>query len=714
MALNFDLYDEFLKKWPLDTVRGMRLEEYTQAKRRTGGTIDTFTYWLESKLEDYGSIWGGSAFKFGIFSRNDESEKTSKSGRSYSSNYAWYTKYGADEKSAFTRVRALVVAVIEAVRRNDLAAIDDIDLGDVYKWKIAFHYQNDIRKPVVIDMYDPVVLRAISGLGKKAPLSECQTKILSARGAKDVLEYSVELWNVYQKRNAAEIVDTSENRVENLNTILYGPPGTGKTYKVLQIVRQLEERAEIAAADSKITWLDPKANWWHLAPGEGGYLWDTLKTGNRLGYEWCSNDYGDLKKEKIENEHWSIIKRFSKVKKGDYFAVISGLRVFAVARAKHDYDYTKAVTDDLDFQTVEIEWIAQFELPINLNSTQTMTFCNMKSGSRWGLLVAGLAENGYIVGEKTATDSEKKPERHGRKSHLFVTFHQSYGYEDFVQGIKPVMSDDTGENDGSLSYRVEPGIFMRACEYACQNAGYAGLAESLEDDRNERKRRFAEASPFYLVIDEINRGNIANIFGELITLIETDKRLGNENETVVTLPYSKLPFGVPGNLYIVGTMNTADRSVEALDAALRRRFSFVEAYPNSEIIAQPEEFAVDLQRLLDAINERLTITLDRDHTIGHAYFTGIKDSADPLEALAETFRRKIIPQLQEYFYGAPKRLRAILGEKFVVKKECSHNLFGDTGQPDDGDPFVWIMCVPPTNTDEERTAAEKAFIGLYE
>ena len=91
---------------------------------------------------------------------------------------------------------------------------------------------------------------------------------------------------------------------------------------------------------------------------------------------------------------------------------------------------------------------------------------------------------------------------------------------------------------------------MRTCEYACQNASYAGLAESLEDIRNERKRRFADASPFYLVIDEINRGNIANIFGELITLIETDKRLGNENETIVTLPYSKLPFGVPGNLFV--------------------------------------------------------------------------------------------------------------------------------------------------------------------
>jgi len=121
-----------------------------------------------------------------------------------------------------------------------------------------------------------------------------------------------------------------------------------------------------------------------------------------------------------------------------------------------------------------------------------------------------------------------------------------------------------------------------------------------------------------------------------------------------------------------------------------------------------------LQRLLDAINERITIALDRDHTIGHAYFTGIKDSADPLEALAEAFRRKIIPQLQEYFYSAPERLRSILGEKFVSKKECLHNLFCDAGQSEDDAPFVWTVSVPPTNTDEERITAEKAFIGLYE
>jgi hypothetical protein len=421
-------------------------------------------------------------------------------------------------------------------------------------------------------------------------------------------------------------------------------------------------------------------------------------------------DFGNL-----ANNSWHVVTELPCINGEDEFRPdISGLRVFAIARARHDYDYAKAVTNDLDFQTVEVEWIAKFELPINLNSTQTMTFCNMKSGSRWGSLVAGLVENGYIVGEKTAADSESKPERHGRKSHLFVTFHQSYGYEDFVQGIKPVMSDDADESGGGLNYRVEPGIFMRACEYACQNAGYAGLAESLEDNRNERKRRFADASPFYLVIDEINRGNIANIFGELITLIETDKRLGNESEIVVTLPYSKLPFGIPGNLFIIGTMNTADCSVDALDAALRRRFSFVESYPNSDIIAQPEEFAVDLQRLLDAINERITIALDRDHTIGHAYFTGIKDSADPLEALAEAFRRKIIPQLQEYFYSAPERLRSILGEKFVSKKECLHNLFCDAGQSEDDAPFVWTVSVPPTNTDEERITAEKAFIGLYE
>jgi len=681
------------------------------AKKNIGGDLDTFTYWLEAKLQDYGSIWGGSAFKFGIYSRNNNDDKQNKSGRTYTSEYAWYTKYGKTKDEAFERVRSLVVAVIEAVQNGELEAIDDIELGEVYKWKIAFHYQRDIHNPDIINIYDPSALRALSGLPKAARISECHKKLLADRGTLSATDYAELLWATYQKSLVPEIVDTDENRQKYLNTIYYGPPGTGKTYLVLRFLQQLDDIKETSNKKRTTKHVSNSSQFWHLAPGQGGYLWPQLKEGKRLGYEWCKNQYGDLKTAKIKNEHWSIITRFASVKKGDYFVVISGYKILGLAQAKNDYDYSKAISDDYDFQTIEVEWIEKFDTPILLNSTQTMTFCRLNGGSRWDALVSGMAERGIIIGDKDDTAGNKGDEIQVRRNHMLVTFHQSYSYEDFIQGIKPVMDDETEENQESvLRYTIDPGVFYRACDLACQKAGFDDLESALRSSKKERKQQFTNAKPFYLVIDEINRGNVANILGELITLMEVDKRLGAENEIIVDLPYSKKPFGVPSNLYIIGTMNTADRSVEALDSALRRRFSFVPLYPNPGVIEQPIGLAIDLSKVLLAINCRITQLLDRDHTIGHAYFTSIQEAADPLDALAEVFRTKVIPQLQEYFFNAPEKILQILGNSFVHKNKPEFFLFG---RHDRDEMASWSIEVPPTDTEENRNRAIQAFISIY-
>lgn len=175
--------------------------------------------------------------------------------------------------------------------------------------------------------------------------------------------------------------------------------------------------------------------------------------------------------------------------------------------------------------------------------------------------------------------------------------------------------------------------------------------------------------PHILIIDEINRGNIAQIFGELITLIEPDKRAGKPEEIELFLPNSKNPFSVPDNLYIIGTMNTADRSVEALDAALRRRFNFIFMPPQHSLLTDQDQQplfigGINIQSLLNTINERISYLIDEDHQIGHAYFFGIKNEND----LRIVFKDKIIPLLKEYFFNDYGKIRMILGDGFVEKK----------------------------------------------
>ena len=180
---------------------------------------------------------------------------------------------------------------------------------------------------------------------------------------------------------------------------------------------------------------------------------------------------------------------------------------------------------------------------------------------------------------------------------------------------------------------------------------------------NNKEIDFEETKNHVLIIDEINRGNVSAIFGELITLLEEDKRKGNPEHTEVVLPYSGDNFSVPNNVYIIGTMNTADRSVEALDTALRRRFSFVEMQSNPEILSKVEN--VDLKKLLKTINQRIEVLIDKDHQIGHSYFIGIQDIGD----LKSTFKDKIIPLLEEYFYGDFGKIGLVLGGEFIKSVE---------------------------------------------
>lgn len=219
-----------------------------------------------------------------------------------------------------------------------------------------------------------------------------------------------------------------------------------------------------------------------------------------------------------------------------------------------------------------------------------------------------------------------------------VTFHQSYGYEDFIEGLRPKLQQD--DDSSQIGYEIREGIFLELC-------------------------REAKAHPehhYALFIDEINRGNVSRIFGELISLIELDKREGEENALSVVLPYSREPFSIPCNVSIYGSMNSADRSLTPLDTALRRRFEFVEVMPNYLAIRNMPAHGfvggVSLESLLDTINQRIEALIGRDHVIGHAYFLSIKN----LDDLRQVFLNKIIPLLAEYFFEDWSKIRLVLAD----------------------------------------------------
>lgn len=306
-----------------------------------------------------------------------------------------------------------------------------------------------------------------------------------------------------------------------------------------------------------------------------------------------------------------------------------------------------------------------------------------------------LARN-YVV-EKTG---EEKPGNRWE----FITFHQSYSYEEFIEGFRPRTG---GEKGNEITYVVEDGIFKKMAikaivvgllnsqqhldrdtvrvlnrlndlldKYNEENFDYKEyqnmkkqLWEFIKGLDKEKIRGIFENGTkdheFYIIIDEINRGNISKILGELITLLEKDKRLGGENQLIVTLPYSGEPFTVPPNLYIIGTMNTADRSIALLDVALRRRFSFLEIEPKPEKLKDKNNIeGINLEELLKKLNIKIEAIKDRDHRIGHSYFLEVRD----LEGLHFVWYYEIVPLLMEYFYNDWESLAWLLGDGFLEDK----------------------------------------------
>lgn len=788
MELN-GLWDEFLEDWPIDRLRSMSLAEYTQS-----GNPRTFTNWLESGLEDLGSIWGGSAFKFGIYHRNDTAAKPSDAMRSYTDQYGWYTKYGQTPEVAFGAVKREVITVAEAAKAGQFAAIDQVDLGKAVKWKIAFLYQ-DRKNPTVIPVYNGAHLRAfLNELSKSKPRSVLYAELKAIRGDADVFEFGRKVWT-----ESEEILNGERLTVEAAEAYLverYGK-ATSDQKKLAGFEsgtgRQLAIEREISSVRL------------YLEPGP----WDKITGVVNV------KSYGPQ-----DARHSNLAQQAPNISLG-YPAVLvsissmTGLEALCAA-------YDKSA-NTLDIHNEEPSMFAG--QPLN-----QILYGPPGTGKTYTAVAKAVQIADPIFFASNAHDRNAIHIRYNELSETgriaFVTFHQSFSYEDFVEGIRPELNERQ-----QLIYPVIDGVFKKICDAAsarvtkrasgaielegrriwkmslgntvtdgdnvfqeclddsCILLGYGddinftgcktpqdiqklllergidvngadsyaatavstfilkmqkgdlvivsdgnhkfrGIAEIIGDYRfviddnrdgywqcrNVRWLRAYNPSlprdqlmnnafsqmtlyrlrpgsidlkklaillntsasektmtdslqPWVLIIDEINRGNVSRIFGELITLLEPDKRSGASEALAVKLPYSKAEFSIPQNLYIIGTMNTADRSLTGLDVALRRRFEFEEVAPDSSLLAGVEVEGLSVANLLEIMNHRIEILLNRDHCLGHSYFMVLK-KRPTLDVLEDIFRRHILPLLQEYFFEDWERIRWVLNDHRKSDRSC--------------------------------------------
>lgn len=504
--------------------------------------------------------------------------------------------------------------------------------------------------------------------------------------------------------------------------------------------------------DWKISKADQNGNVYYYFPkDEDEFKEAVVKNGGMSVYVYQEGKFIDEFHTKSQGDKWtSSILNYLKTMSKDgeiFYRYYKNCKFFAIPKNTFSKDDFKIIKDNIN----------------NNISLNQILYGSPGTGKTYHTIDKALE----ILGENLESRDEKKAkfDEYVRKGQIvFTTFHQSYGYEEFVEGIKPRI--DSKENSKEVEYEIKDGIFKELCKKALDNYKVSLLtqeefvkSEDLEnkieifldelvdqqkfiekiqsggfkleeynekyriitDDTNanlylnleifktllenkdkiingrsikqilnnkhrrqidsyyfqlvklfkEREQDYKvdnnpsekpELKPYIIIIDEINRGNVSKIFGELITLIEASKRIGEKEELKVTLPYSGKEFGVPKNVYIIGTMNTADRSITSLDTALRRRFEFIEMMPDVSKLSMDCE-GINLQELLKAINTRIEYLLDREKTIGHAFFISVEN----LEDLKKVFKNKIIPLLQEYFYNDYALIDAVLNKNGMLE-----------------------------------------------
>lgn len=402
------------------------------------------------------------------------------------------------------------------------------------------------------------------------------------------------------------------------NQILYGPPGTGKTYntinKALSIIEDVDEAKLTAEDRSDIL------SRFNEYKEKGQIVFTTFH--QSMSYE----DFIEGIKPDIEEDEHGNRSIIYEVKDGIFKSIVAEANKLKIidGSAESDITFEHAWNDLLDAVT---------------NATGKFVLKTLTSKT---MVVNEITANGNIT---VQPDGASQP--------YVVSFTR-------LKKLHAVFSDLSLVTNIDKEFRSVIGGMNSTAYWSVLN--YINNWISKHSTLNTKKAHFAKPEPYVLIIDEINRGNVSAIFGELITLMEESKRQGGVEALEVKLPYSKEKFSVPDNVYVIGTMNTADRSVEALDTALRRRFAFTEMMPKAELLGGLDFEDINLADVLTTINNRIKLLLDADHQIGHSYLIAIES----VQQLADAFNNCILPLLQEYFYHDEEKIAMILGAGFVA------------------------------------------------
>lgn len=537
----------------------------------------------------------------------------------------------------------------------------------------------------------------------------------------DIWSRNMFLWWLYQTFIQKPDIATTETLPmspapdsaipHSLNTILYGPPGTGKTHDVVTRALAILEPGKQQPLEYAVA----KARF------------DKLKQQGRIAFVTFHQSYGyedfiegirpildDGTEASVSYRlHDGVFKAFCKRARGPSaksmtdFGLNANPVIWKVSLAGTGDNETRR--DCLKNGYIRIGW-DDYGPAIDPESLQSATVGRFVLGA----FVDGMSKGDIVLSCWSATEIdaigvvEGEYEWHDE----FAQYKRLRKVRWLVKDIRENVLALNGDTKLTLAtvYRLNR---MQLSDVLALVAKHQGNADIVPPQNNPL--------PFVFVIDEINRGNISKIFGELITLVEPSKRLGAVEAAKAILPYSGEEFGVPPNVYILGTMNTADRSIALLDTALRRRFDFVEMMPQPELLSALHPNGIDLQTMLATINARIEFLLDREHTIGHAYFLGAFAANPTLDGLADIFRNRIVPLLQEYFFEDYAKIRLVLGDASFKRKAKQFQFVQEkTGQakelfpgvPDDfGGPVDAEHVLYRINA--EAFTRPQSYIGIY-